>query len=99
MFVLLKQSKDVAEQRRIQAVLMSASDAFPLAKIAELTGLGVHLVRVHARDFLREEESYRANRPGRGGVGLAFTWPDEPILLMLMARCSRAAGSSWATQI
>ena len=78
MFVLLKQSKDVAEQRRIQAVLMSASDAFPLAKIAELTGLGVHLVRVHARDFC-----VKRNPIGRTGLdvevlGLLSLGPMSP---------------------
>jgi transposase len=67
MKMLLRQTKDVAEQRRIQAVLMRASDALPPAKIAELTGLSVHSVRVIHSRFLREGESCLVGRPGRGG--------------------------------
>ncbi len=67
MRLLLRQAKDVAEQRRIQAVLMRASDALPPAKIAELTGLSVHSVRVIHSRFLREGESCLVGRPGRGG--------------------------------
>lgn len=67
MRVLLKQAKDMAEQRRIQAVLMRASDALPPAKIAELTGLSVHSVRIIHSRFLREGEASLINRPGRGG--------------------------------
>lgn len=67
MRVLLKQAKDVAEQRRIQAVLMRASDALPPAKIAQLTALSVHSVRVIHSRFLREGESCLIGRPGRGG--------------------------------
>jgi DNA-directed RNA polymerase specialized sigma24 family protein len=54
MRVLLRQTKDVAEQRRIQAVLMRASDALPPVKIAELTGLSVSSVRILHSRFLRE---------------------------------------------
>lgn len=67
MRILLRQAKDVAEQRRIQAVLMRASDALPPDKIAELTGLSVHSVRVIHSRFLREGESCLVGRPGRGG--------------------------------
>lgn len=67
MKALLRQAKDVAEQRRIQAVLMRACDALPPAKIAELTGLSVHSVRVLHSRFLREGESCLVGRPGRGG--------------------------------
>jgi transposase len=64
---LLRQARSVAEQRRIQAVLMRASDALPPAKIAELTGLSIHSVRVIHSRFLREGESCLVGRPGRGG--------------------------------
>lgn len=67
MRILLKQAKDVAEQRRIQAVLMRASDALPPAKIAELTGLSLNTVRVIHSRFLREGEACLVGRPGRGG--------------------------------
>ncbi len=67
MKVLLLQTKDVGEQRRIQAVLMRASDALPPTKIAELTGLSVHTVRVLHSRFLREGEDCLVGRPGRGG--------------------------------
>jgi transposase len=64
---LLGRAKDIAEQRRIQAVLMRASDALPPTKIAELTGLSVHSVRVLHSRFLREGEACVIGRPGRGG--------------------------------
>lgn len=64
---LLRKAKDVAEQRRIQAVLMRASDALPPEKISELTGLSVHSVRVIHSRFLREGEACLVGRPGRGG--------------------------------
>lgn len=67
MRVLLKQAKHIAEQRRIQAVLMRASEALPPTKIAELTGLSVHSVRVIHSRFLREGEACLVGRPGRGG--------------------------------
>lgn len=67
MRTLLKQAESVAEQRRIQAVLMRALDALPPVKIAELTGLSVHSVRVIHSRFLREGESCLVGRPGRGG--------------------------------
>lgn len=67
MRVLLRKAKDVAEQRRIQAVLMRASDALPPSKIAELTGLSIHTVRVLHSRFLRDGEACLVGRPGRGG--------------------------------
>ncbi len=67
MRTLLRQARDVAEQRRIQAVLMRASDALPPAKIAELTGLSLHTVRVLHSRFMREGEACLVGRPGRGG--------------------------------
>lgn len=67
MRVLLREAKNVAEQRRIQAVLMRASDALPPGKIAELTGLSIHTVRVLHSRFLRDGEACLVGRPGRGG--------------------------------
>lgn len=67
MRVLLKRAKDVAEQRRIQAILMRASEALPPARIAELTGLSVNTVRILHSRFLREGEACLVGRPGRGG--------------------------------
>jgi transposase len=67
MKILLRRAKDVAEQRRIQAVLMRASDALPPEKISALTGLSVHSVRVIHSRFLREGEACLVGRPGRGG--------------------------------
>jgi transposase len=67
MRALLRRAKNVAEQWRIQAVLMRASDALPPVKIAELTGLSVHSVRVLHSRFLREGEACLIGRPGRGG--------------------------------
>ena len=64
---LLKRAASVAEQRRIQAILMRASAALSPDKIAELTGLSVHSVRVLHSRFLREGEACLVNRPGRGG--------------------------------
>lgn len=64
---LLKRASSVSEQRRIQTVLMRASDALPPDKIAELTGLSVHSVRILHSRFLREGETCLVNRPGRGG--------------------------------
>lgn len=64
---LLKRAGSVSEQRRIQAVLMRASDALPPDKIAELTGMSVHSVRIIHSRFLREGDACLINRPGRGG--------------------------------
>lgn len=64
---LLRQSRSVADQRRIQAVLMRALDASPPERIAEVTGLSVASVRVIHSRFLREGEACLVGRPGRGG--------------------------------
>ena len=82
MRVLLRRAKDVAEQRRIQAVLMRASDALPPAKIAELTGLSVHSVRVLHSRFLREGEACLIGRPGRGGRRRTLLTADQTRTLL-----------------
>lgn len=64
---LLKEARTIADQRRIQAVLMRALDGSPPAKIAAVTGLSVATVRVLHSRFLREGESFLIDRPGRGG--------------------------------
>lgn len=64
---LLRQARSVADQRRIQAVLMRALDASPPERIAEVTGLSVASVRVIHSRFLREGEACLVGRPGRGG--------------------------------
>lgn len=64
---LLKQAKTVADQRRIQAVLMRALDASPPERIAALTGLSVATVRIIHSRFLREGAGFLVGRPGRGG--------------------------------
>lgn len=64
---LLKQAKTVADQRRIQAVLIRALDASPPERIAVLTGLSVTTVRVIHSRFLREGTAFLVGRPGRGG--------------------------------
>ena len=64
---LLKLAKTVADQRRIQAVLMRALDASPPQHIAALTGLSIASVRMIHSQFLREGVSFLKDRPGRGG--------------------------------
>lgn len=64
---LLKQARSVADQRRIQAVLIRALDASPPEHIAAVTGLSVNTVRVLHSRFLREGEAFLTGRPGRGG--------------------------------
>lgn len=64
---LLREARSVADQRRIQAVLMRALDASPPERIAEVTGLSVASVRVIHSRFLREGETCLVGRPGRGG--------------------------------
>lgn len=64
---LLKHATTIAEQRRIQAVLMRALDASPPQSIAAVTGLRVSTVRILHSRFLREGESCLIGRPGRGG--------------------------------
>lgn len=64
---LLSKARTVADQRRIQAVLMRALDASSPAKIAAVTGLRASSVRVLHSRFLREGAAFLTNRPGRGG--------------------------------
>jgi transposase len=64
---LLRQARSVADQRRIQAVLMRALDASPPERIAVVTGLSVNTVRVLHSCYLREGEAFLRDRPGRGG--------------------------------
>jgi len=64
---LLRHAKTVADQRRIQAVLMRALDASPPKKIAAVTGLCISSVRVLHSRFLRQGADFLVNRPGRGG--------------------------------
>ena len=64
---LLRKAKTVADQRRIQAVLMRALDASPPEKIAALTGLRASSVRVLHSQFMRQGPAFLLNRPGRGG--------------------------------
>lgn len=67
MKALLREARSVADQRRIQAVLMRTLDASPPERIAEVTGLSVATVRVIHSRFLREGEASLVGRPGRGG--------------------------------
>lgn len=92
MKVLLRQAKDVAEQRRIQAVLMRASDALPPEKIAGLTGLSVHSVRVIHSRFLREGEVCLVGRPGRGGRRHALLSEDQATALLASHASAAAQG-------
>ncbi len=55
--VLLKQAATVADQRRIQAVLMRALNPSPPSLIAGVTGLSVATVRILHSRFLRQGES------------------------------------------
>ncbi len=64
---LLRQARSVADQRRIQAVLMRALDASPPERIAVVTGLSVNTVRVLHSRYLRDGEAFLCGRPGRGG--------------------------------
>ena len=64
---LLRQARTIADQRRIQAILMRALDASPPERIAVVTGLSVNTVRVLHSRYLREAEAFLTGRPGRGG--------------------------------
>lgn len=54
--ILLEQAADLAEYRRIQAVLMRSKENMGAADIASVTGLGVNTVRILHSRFLREGE-------------------------------------------
>jgi transposase len=90
MQVLLRQAKTVSDQRRIQVVLMRALDGLPPVRIAALTGLSVHTVRVIHSRFLREGEAWLTGRPGRGGR--RRTLLSEAQASALLARHALAAG-------
>lgn len=79
---LLKQARSMADQRRIQAVLMRALDASPPERIAAVTGLSVNTVRVLHSRFLREGEAVLVDRPGRGGRRRSLLSPDEQAALL-----------------
>lgn len=79
---LLKTVRSVADQRRIQAVLMRALDASPPEKIAATTGLSVATVRmIHSR-YLRDGESFLVGRPGRGGKRRGYLDPAQAQALL-----------------
>ena len=88
---LLKTAATVAEQRRIQAVLIRALDASPPLRIAQVTGLSVNTVRVLHSRFLREGEAFLVDRPGRGGRRRALL--DGAQEAELLQRHVQAAGS------
>ena len=79
---LLKQTRNVADQRRIQAVLMRALDASPPERIAAITGLSVNTVRVLHSRFLREGEAMLVGRPGRGGRRHSLLDADQQAALL-----------------
>lgn len=79
---LLKQAHNVADQRRIQAVLMRALDASPPERIAAVTGLSVNTVRVLHSRFLREGEAVLVDRPGRGGRRHSLLTADQQVALL-----------------
>jgi transposase len=79
---LLKQARSIADQRRIQAVLMRALDASSPERIAAITGLSVNTVRVLHSRFLREGEAVLVDRPGRGGRRHSLLNPDQQDALL-----------------
>ncbi|AHF93354.1 hypothetical protein OPIT5_27180 [Opitutaceae bacterium TAV5] len=64
---ILRQARSVADQRRVQAVLMRALNAAPVEQIAMVTGLSVNTVRMLHSRYLREGDVFLVGRPGRGG--------------------------------
>jgi transposase len=88
---LLQQAASVADQRRIEAVLMRALDASPPERIAEVSGLNVTAVRVIHSRLLREGEAGLVGRPGRGGKRRSLlTGPQaEQLLARLAASAAR----------
>lgn len=79
---LLKQARSVADQRRIQAVLMRALDSSPPERIAVVTGLSVNTVRMLHSRFLREGEAFLIGRPGRGGRRHSLLSTEEQTVLL-----------------
>lgn len=90
--VLLKQARTIADQRRIQAVLMRALDASPPERIAEVTGLSVATVRVLHSRFLREGEACLVGRPGRGGRRHSLLTPRQTESLLARHAAAAARG-------
>jgi transposase len=89
---LLKQADSVADQRRIQAVLMRALDASPPDRIAEVTGLRVSTVRVIHSRFLREGVACLVGRPGRGGKRRTLLTPKQAEQLLERHAAAAARG-------
>jgi transposase len=89
---LLKQAGSVADQRRIQAVLMRALDASPPERIAEVTGLCVATVRVIHSRFLREGIACLVGRPGRGGKRRTLLTPKQAEQLLERHAAAAARG-------
>lgn len=87
---LLKRAKTVADQRRIQAVLMRALDASPPERIAMVTGLSVATVRILHSQFLRQGVACLQGRPGRGGRRHALISAAQAA--GLLAKHAQAAG-------
>lgn len=79
---LLKGATTVAEQRRIQAILMRALDASAPERIALVTGLSVNTVRVLHSRYLREGDAFLVGRPGRGGRRRSLLTPSEEAALL-----------------
>jgi transposase len=92
MMVLLKQAESVADQRRIQAVLMRALDSSPPNHIAAVTGLSVATVRILHSRFLREGESCLTQRPGRGGRRRSLLSRDQAAALLAQHESAAAKG-------
>lgn len=90
--VLLKQARTIADQRRIQAVLMRALDASPPERIAAVTGLSVATVRVLHSRFLREGEACLVGRPGRGGRRHSLLTPRQAESLLARHAAAAARG-------
>jgi transposase len=89
---LLRQARTVADQRRIQAVLMRALDDLPPEHIAAVTGLSVATVRVIHSRFLREGEGYLIGRPGRGGRRHALLSVEQTRRLLARHTAAASAG-------
>lgn len=89
---LLKQVGTVADQRRIQAVLMRASDNLPPQRIAALTGLSVASVRIIHSRFLREGVAFLTDRPGRGGRRRTLLQPEQVERLLAKHTAAASAG-------
>ena len=92
MMVLLKEAETVADQRRIQAVLMRALGSSPPHHIAAVTGLSVATVRILHSRFLREGEACLTQRPGRGGRRRSLLSPEQAAALLTQHESAAAKG-------